>query len=196
MADGPVLLLVTGLPGTGKSTLAERVAPNLGAPVLGWDWVMGAFTPYEPVQTALTGMGFLEYRAVGWSLLWQVARAQLRRGQSVVLDGVARQVETTGTRRVAAECEARPLVVMTTCPDETEHRRRIDGRNRGIPGWQELTWADVQRTGSRFEPPNDIDLVIDSRDDINTAIESVLTAAATPEPRGTAGTRRGAPTHD
>ena len=34
----PHVVLVTGLPGTGKTTLAERVAPPLGAPVLGWDW--------------------------------------------------------------------------------------------------------------------------------------------------------------
>ncbi|MGH9111059.1 MAG: hypothetical protein ACRDZN_01965 [Acidimicrobiales bacterium] len=31
----PTLVLVTGLQGTGKSTLAEAMAPTLGAPVLG-----------------------------------------------------------------------------------------------------------------------------------------------------------------
>jgi predicted kinase len=139
MPERPVLLLVTGLPGSGKSTLAERVGPRLDAPVLGWDWVMGSLTPFEPIQATLRAMGHIEHRGVGWALLWQVARAQLRRGQSVVVDGVARAEETAGTRRVAAECGARPLVVMTTCPDEAEHRRRIEGRDRAIPGWHELT---------------------------------------------------------
>jgi predicted kinase len=177
MAIRPVLLLVTGLPGTGKSTLAERVAPALGAPVLGWDWVMGALTPYEPIRAALRGMSLVDHRGVGWSLLWQTARAQLGRGQSVVLDGVARAVETAGTRRVAAECGARPLVVMTTCPDEAEHRRRIEGRHRGIPGWHELTWEDVQFTRSRFEPPGDVDLVIDGRHDVDAAATAVVSLA-------------------
>ena len=41
----PVVVLVTGPPGTGKSTLAEHAAGLLGAPVLGWDWVMGRSLP-------------------------------------------------------------------------------------------------------------------------------------------------------
>jgi predicted kinase len=182
MADGPVLLLVTGLPGTGKSTLAERIAPALGAPVLGWDWVMGALTPYDPVQDALRGMGHLDHRAVGWSLLWQMARAQLGRGQSVVLDGVARDTEAAGTRRLAADCGARSLVVMTTCPDEAEHRRRIEGRRRGIPGWHELTWESVESTRARFDPPGDVDLVIDGRGETDDAVAAVLALALTTGP--------------
>src|SRR5918998_3466548 len=148
MGGRPVVVLVTRLPGTGKSTLAQRVAPRLAAPVLGWDWMMGALTPFAEIQAAIARMDRLDHRAVGWSLLWQIARAQLDRGQSVVLDGVARASETAGTRRLARDCRAAALIVMTTCPVDTEHRRRIEGRVRGIPGWQELTWADVERTRS------------------------------------------------
>lgn len=36
-ADLPLLLLVTGLPGTGKSTLARRLAPALGLPLIARD---------------------------------------------------------------------------------------------------------------------------------------------------------------
>lgn len=170
MTDRPVLLLVTGLPGTGKSTLAERLAPTLGAPVLGWDWMMGALTPFPPVQATLEAMDRLDHRRVGWSLLWQAARAQLRRGQSVVLDGVARSPECTATRALATDCGATAWVVMTTCPDPQEHRARIEGRIRGIPGWHELSWDDVQRTKQRFEPPDDVDLVIDSRAPVSDAV--------------------------
>jgi len=40
---------------------------------------------------------------VGWSLLWALARSQLRLGSPVVLDGVARAPRVAGTRRLAAE---------------------------------------------------------------------------------------------
>jgi hypothetical protein len=35
------MVLITGAPGTGKSTLAEAAASRLSASVLAWDWVMG-----------------------------------------------------------------------------------------------------------------------------------------------------------
>lgn len=175
MADRPVLLLVTGLPGTGKSTLAARTAPALGAPVLGWDWMMGALTPFPAVQATLEAMDRLDHRHVGWSLLWQAARAQPRRGQSVVLDGVARAAETAATRELAADCGAAAWVVMTTCPDLEEHRARIEGRCRGIPGWHELSWDDVEGTRQRFEPPDDVDLVIDSRVPVSDAVARTTT---------------------
>ena len=37
---GVLLVLITGLPGSGKSTMAEVAGRSLGAPVLGHDWAM------------------------------------------------------------------------------------------------------------------------------------------------------------
>ena len=47
---------MTGPPGTGKSSLAERAAAELGAPVLGWDWVMASLTGFGGIQGALGQM--------------------------------------------------------------------------------------------------------------------------------------------
>ena len=48
-------------------------------------------------------MGPRGHRGVGWSVLWALARSQLRLGSSVVLDGVAREPEVEGTRRGGRE---------------------------------------------------------------------------------------------
>jgi predicted kinase len=159
MSAPPTLLLLTGPPATGKSSLAERAATHLGAPVLGWDWAMAALTGFESIQGALRELSFVEHRRVGWSILWNLATAQLRRGCSVVLDGVALDVEITGTREVAQAEGARCLVVVTSCSDEAVHRQRVDGRSRGIPGWYELDWDHVTGVLARWEPPAEADLL-------------------------------------
>jgi predicted kinase len=163
----PTLVLLTGPPGTGKSTLAGVAADVLGAPVLGWDWAMAGLTGFDPLQAALRDMDAPTYRSVGWSILWNVARAQLRRGTSAVLDGVARTPQVVRTREVAASEGADALVVATSCRDPAVHRSRIDGRTRGIPGWHELTWDHVERVVGGWQPPDGIDLQLDAADPLD-----------------------------
>jgi predicted kinase len=158
----PTLLLFTGPPGTGKSTLAEAAASSLRAPVFGWDWVMGALTGFDEVQNALRAFHPTRHRAVGWEILWNLATAQLRQGRSVVLDGVARQREVDATRHRAAEAGARCLVVVTRCSDRSSHRERIEGRQRNIPGWHELDWDHVIEFFGRWDEPTGVDLHLDA----------------------------------
>ncbi|HEX4127082.1 MAG TPA: AAA family ATPase [Acidimicrobiales bacterium] len=159
----PQLVLITGVPGSGKSTMADVAGRALGAPVLGHDWVMSGLRPYDELQAELDAMGVRGHRGVGWSLLWALARSQLRRGSSVVLDGVARDAEVRGTRQLAAEEGAGEcLVVMTSCADAGLHRARVEGRQRQIPGWYELEWDHVERVRSSWVAPDGLDLVLDA----------------------------------
>jgi hypothetical protein len=155
-------VLVTGPPGTGKSTMADVSAAELGAPVLGHDWAMSGLRPYPELQEALDAMGLRGHRGVGWSILWALARSQLRRGRSVVLDGVARAPEAAGTRALARDEGAPCFVVMTECSDVELHRSRVEGRQRGIPGWYELDWDHVARARDDWEAPDDVNLVLDA----------------------------------
>jgi predicted kinase len=157
----PTVLLVTGPPGTGKSTLAEHASGLLQAPVLGWDWVMAALTPFDEVQRALGSIDSEDYRRVGWSLLWNVTLAQIRNGRSVILDGVARDVEVAATRSVV-ERHATFFIVATSCGDREAHQKRIEGRQRHIPGWYELDWKHVEARLNEWEPLRDADLYIDT----------------------------------
>jgi predicted kinase len=161
-----VLVLVTGLQATGKSTMAEVVARELGAPALGHDWAMSGLRPYPQIQATLDAMDPPGHRGVGWSLLWALARSQLRLGSAVVLDGVAREPEVEGTRRVAREEGAPCLVVMTTCADLDLHRDRVEGRRRNIPHWYELDWDHVSASRSSWNPPRGVDLVLDAAEPI------------------------------
>jgi hypothetical protein len=41
--------------------------------------------------------------------------------------------------------------VTCVCSDEALHRRRIEGRRRGIPGWHDIGWDHVE--SMRTEQP-------------------------------------------
>jgi predicted kinase len=169
-SGGPLLVLVTGLPGTGKSAVADAVAPWLGAAVLGHDWAMSGLRPYPEVQVVLDAMEPSGHRVVGWSVLKALARAQLRAGRSVVLDGVARTAEITQCRETASHEFARLVLVATRCSDVALHRSRIEGRDRRIPDWYELDWVDVEKSRARWVPPDDADLDLDTADDWNEIV--------------------------
>jgi chloramphenicol 3-O-phosphotransferase len=96
--------------------------------------------------------------------VWSVAEEQLRERTSVVLDGVAREGEVAETRQLAVRCGAAAVVVGLTCSDTTVLRRRVDGRERRIPGWHELTWEEVARVHSQWLVSDSIDLAVDTAD--------------------------------
>ena len=156
-----LLVLVTGLQGTGKSTIADIAAVRLGAAVLGHDWAMSGLRPFPQIQDALdiTDHG---HRVVGWSVLRALARAQLRRDAAVVLDGVARAPEINACRALTKEEGAGFVLVVTKCSDPDLHRSRIAERRRAIPNWYELGWEDVEQAIATWEEPREADLVLDA----------------------------------
>jgi hypothetical protein len=53
---------------------------------------------------------------------------------------------------------------MNRCADLEVHRRRIEGRHRVIPNWYELDWSQVQTTLAGWQPPEDVDLLLEATD--------------------------------
>jgi predicted kinase len=143
MGNASTLLLVTGLPGTGKSTVAAVAADVLVTAVITHDWAMSGLRPYPAIQAALEDMEW-GHRLVGWSILAALARAQLVENRSVVLDGVARAAQREQCGAVARDVGAAFPVITTRCSDAALHHSRIVGRQRLIPDWYELHWKEVE----------------------------------------------------
>ena len=158
MGNASTLVLVTGLPGTGKSTVATVAADMLGTAVIAHDWAMSGLRPYPAIQAALDDMEW-GHRLVGWSILAALARAQLAENRSVVLDGVARAAQREQCEAVARTAGAAFLLLTTRCSDPALHRSRIVGRQRLIPDWYELRWEEVEHAIAGWEHvEGDLDL--------------------------------------
>ena len=142
----PALILFSGLPGTGKSTLAGAVGRALSCPVFAKDWL----------EAALWRSGVGREQGSGWAgyeLLTTLAEGQLRLGQSAILDCVAgREPLRRQWRALAGEHGAAFHPVECVCADVALHQARLAGRQRGIPGWYELDWAEVERVRAAYEP--------------------------------------------
>ncbi len=150
------LIVISGLPGTGKTLVAEQSARIARA----------ALVSKDVLEAALWRGGVRREANSGWiayELLGAIADLQLAAGLSVVLDSVATNERIRAEWRALAGRHGHAfLVVECVCTDAATHRSRIEGRQRGIPGWYELTWSDVEEVASRYEPWTADRLVLDA----------------------------------
>lgn len=153
------LVVFSGLPGTGKSALAESVGRELSIPVFAKDWVEATLLRCELAPTNQDK----PLGSAGYQLLTVLAERQLMLGQSVILDSVASTQSIRFTwRELAEKYHAKWLVVECICSDEHVHRARLATRQRGIPGWHELDWSDVEHVKDYYHPWNENRLILDA----------------------------------
>jgi len=128
-----MLIVLSGLPGVGKTTIARELAGALGA----------VHIRIDSIEQALRGMG-LEVGGEGYAVAYAVSEDNLRLGRTVVADSVNPCPLTRDAwRSVADRAGVRVVDVEVVCSDEAEHRRRVESRSADIPGHRVPTWSEV-----------------------------------------------------
>jgi len=165
------LILFSGLPGTGKSALAEQVACELGIPVFAKDWLEATLLRCELAPTNVAK----SLASAGYELLTTLAERQMMLGQSVILDSVASTQSIRMTwRGLAEKYHAGWSVIECVCSDENLQRERLGKRQRWIPGWHELDWSDVERVKTYYHPWGEHRLVVDATCPLEENLKIVL----------------------
>lgn len=168
-AGSRMVLVFTGLPGTGKSTLAEQLARRLRAPAFAGDWLMGALKPFGVLNTLDRGSSLELY----YRLLWTLVSRQLMLDQSAVVDCLVKDALVVAWGEQARQFHAKLIVVECVCGDEGLHRRRLEGRQRGIPGWHEVGWDHVLRMREEFPPLRSPDLIVDAVNRLEDNVQAI-----------------------
>lgn len=139
--ESPLLLLVGGLSGTGKSTLAQAIGERLGIEVLRTDSIRNELFGQHQSQQIDAGFYRQDIRARVYDELLHRAEGKLRARLSVILDATFEINESiTAAQQVAKLCGARLQAIQCTCPPEIA-RERI---RRRIAAGSDPSQADVE----------------------------------------------------
>lgn len=134
------LVIFSGLPGTGKSTLANKLARELRWPLLRIDDVVG-----DVPENA--GIDFWDSRI---EVLLGLAEAQLELGINVIVDSVFMNKDRYHAQAIARKHQALFRPIYTFVSDEKIWEEHITARYIELNHPAVSTWNQVQRQRNHF----------------------------------------------
>lgn len=160
----PVMIVVGGLIASGKSTIAERIAPMLSAPVIDADRTRKAILGVEPTtkipEKAWTGAYAPDVTDRVYAELFRRASVVLTSGRPVVLDASFRSRALRAVARRLAQKHGAPFYFVECRADAEECRRRLRQRE------QDARLEIFEEFAARWEPvaefPKAAHIVIDT----------------------------------
>ncbi|MGN6605666.1 MAG: AAA family ATPase [Jatrophihabitans sp.] len=165
-----MLIIVSGLPGTGKTAVADAVARACG----------GVHLSIDTAEDALLGAGLppsFETGVGAYEAVRAAAEQNLALGHTVVVDAVNDSEPARDTWRRASTRTGAPLLfALLELHDATEHRRRLEGRVRPLRHVPEPTWAQVQHRAGTFEPWVGDHLRLDAAEPVEQLKAAILAA--------------------
>lgn len=164
-----MLVVLGGLPGVGKTTIAARVAGELRAAHLRVDAIEAGIVT-AGLAADQRGVG-----AAGYLVARNVADSCLRAGTPVVADAVHPVEESREPWRELAARRGVPLLcVEVVCRSADVHRARVRARTTDLPGLVVPSWERVTRMD--YQPWRGPRLVVDSTDGPDGPVARIVAA--------------------
>ncbi|NIY85560.1 AAA family ATPase [Vibrio hepatarius] len=131
----PVLYIFSGLPASGKSTLAKLLATKTGA----------MYVRIDTVEQGLRDFCNIKVEGEGYRLSYRIIRDNLELGLNCISDS-CNPIELTRHewQEVAESVGARFVNIEVSCSDSSEHERRVVTRKSEITNLKLPDWKQVQ----------------------------------------------------
>jgi predicted kinase len=167
-AGAATLVVFGGVPGSGKSAVAERVGTALDVPVFALDWLLGAMSPFGMRHQP-------DLMSIGVELLTTLAYRELFAGRSAIIDTTSEDADSRARwESLARAAGATFLPVVCVCSEPALHQERVERRQRDIPGWADAgDWTDVTARLASF-PPWPEAVGIDTAQPLDTCVNQLL----------------------
>ncbi len=135
-----MFIILGGLPGVGKSTIAKQLAKKLKAVYLRIDSIEQAIKNAAIFNDATS----IEVVAEGYFAAYAIAKDNLENGLPVIADSVNPiAVTRSDYRNVALATNVPYLEVEIICSDKDRHRQRVENRRSSIADLKMPSWQDV-----------------------------------------------------
>ncbi len=171
-SEHPALVMLVGLPGTGKSTFSRALADRFPAAIVESDAVRKILFPqpsYSPTEH------YIVFQR-GYAL----ADALLKQGISVIFDATNLvEKNRKSLYRIAESRGARLAIILTEAP-ETVIRQRLQRRQDHPDGNSDAGWDVYERMITTMEHIRREHVVIDTTQDIGPAVERLARALRQP----------------
>lgn len=131
-----MLIVFSGLPGTGKTTIAAELARQMRA----------VYLRVDTIEQAIRNAGVLvqDVGTSGYQVANELSLSNLGLGHSVVVDCVNPVCESRAAwAEIAIRAKARLMNIEVICSDTQEHKRRVETRKGDIPGLKPPRWESV-----------------------------------------------------
>jgi predicted kinase len=161
---GPHLIVLSGLPGSGKSTIAELLAKRLRLPLFSVD----------PIESAIVKAGIAKSFETGlaaYLVAATLADEQLKLGSSVIIDAVNAEEEGKDVWRGLAKKHGVELIVLLVALESSLHKQRLESRVRNLHGFSEVAWDNVEARRKAFTPWKEPVLELDASRDVEMNAE-------------------------
>ncbi len=148
-----MLIVFSGLPGSGKTTIARKLAARRPATYLRIDTIEQAIRDAQVLAAEVGPAGYIVATAL--------AESNLAIGTTVIADCVNPVAESRAAWRATADRARSALLdIEVVCSDPIEHRRRVEARIADVAGLIPPTWQSVME--HEYEPWKTERLVVDT----------------------------------